>query len=151
MSSTAVLDIYEYYISLTGDYGFKLEQTAGTCDLGMSLYDDETVHCSKSEHMTDGYANTNGDGADEFMRVAIPDTGFHGLAVWKADSSDYSKTSSYNIKVGKCATPSALAGPSPADGATNVSVNADLNWADSAPIPNTMRSGSRRAPMPGCI
>jgi len=131
MSSTAVLDIYEYYISTAGDYGFKLEQTAGTCDLGMSLYDDETVHCSKGEYMTGGYANSYGDSADEFMQVTIPDAGYHGLVVWKADSSDYSKTTTYNIKVGKCATPGALSGPSPADGATNVSVNTDLNWADS--------------------
>jgi hypothetical protein len=130
MSSTAVLDIYEYYISTAGDFGFKLEQTSGTCDLGMSLYDDETVHCSKSEYMSGGYANDYSDGADEFMRVTIPDYGFHGLAVWKADSSDYGKTSTYRIKVGRCATPAALAGPSPADGATNVSISADLNWSD---------------------
>ena len=132
MSSAAVLDIYEYYISTAGDYGFKLDQTAGTCDLGMSLYDDETVHCSKSEYMTGGYANSTGDGGDEYMRVTIPDTGFHGLAVWKADSSDYAKTTTYNIKVGRCATPGALSGPSPADGATNVSVDTDLDWADCA-------------------
>jgi hypothetical protein len=132
MSSTAVLDIYEYYISTAEDYGFKLDQTAGTCDLGMSLYDDETVHCSKSEHMTDAYANDTGDGADEYMRVTIPDAGYHGLAVWKADSSDYAKTSTYRIKVGRCATPAALSGPSPADNAVDVSVDTDLDWADSA-------------------
>lgn len=131
MPSTAVLNIYEYYIYPAGDYGFKLEQTAGTCDLGISLYDDETVTCSKSEYMTDGYANSYGDGGDEFMRVTIPDTGYHGLVVWKADSSDYAKTSTYTIKVGQCATPSALSGPSPVDGATDVSVNTDLNWANS--------------------
>ncbi len=133
MSSTAVLDIYEYYISTSGDdYGFKLEQTSGTCDLGMSLYDDETEHCTKSEYMTGGYANSGGDGADESMQVTIPDAGYHGLVIWKVDASDYSKTASYNIKVGKCATPSALSSPSPADGATDVSVDADLDWADSA-------------------
>jgi len=131
MSSTAVLDIYEYYMYPAGDYGFKLVQTAGTCDLGMSLYDDETVYCKKTEYMTGGYANTYGDGADEYMRVTIPDEGYHGLVVWKADSSDYAKTSTYNIKVGPCATPSALIGPSPANGATDVSVDTDLDWADS--------------------
>ncbi|MCD4736111.1 MAG: hypothetical protein K8R53_08720, partial [Bacteroidales bacterium] len=130
MPASGVLDIYEYYM-YAGEYGFKLEQTAGTCDLGISLYDDGTVHCSKLEHMTDGYANSGRDGQNEYMRVTIPDSGYHGLVVWKSDYTDYSKTSTYNIKVGKCATPSALSNPSPADGATDVSVNTDLNWADS--------------------
>lgn len=131
MAYTNVLDIYEYYISPAGDYGFKLEQTAGTCDLGMSLYDDETVTARKDEYVPGGYANSTGDGGDEYMRVTIPDYGFHGLVVWKADSSDYAKSHSYRIKVGQCADPGALSGPSPTDGATNVSINADLNWADS--------------------
>lgn len=129
-SSTNVLDIYEYYIYPAGDYGIKLEQTSGTCDLGMSLYDDETVHCKKSEYMPGGYANSNGDGGDEFMQVTIPDSGFHGLVVWKADSSDYAKTSTYKIKMGKCATPGTSGNPVPADGATGVSVNTDLDWDD---------------------
>ena len=131
-TTTNVLDIYEYDISTSGDYGFKLDQTSGTCDLGMSLYDDETVTASKSEYMTGGYANSAGDGGDEYMRVTIPDPGFHGLVVWKADSSDYAKSAGYNIKVGPCATPGALANPSPADVATNVSVEADLDWDDCA-------------------
>ncbi len=132
MSSTAVLDIYEFYVPTAEEYGFKLHQTAGTCDLGMSFYDDETTTCTKSEYMTGGLANSYGDGADEFMRVTIPDTGFHGLVVWKADSSDYSKTSTYTIKVGRCATPATPASPSPADGATGVSVDTDLDWANCA-------------------
>ena len=141
MSSTAVLDIYETNETLSpnyglsdGTWGIKLEQTAGTCDLGMSIYSNETVHASKSEYMAD--ANSNGDGEDEYMEVTItgaPSYGAYcGLVVWKADSSDYSKTTTYNIKMGKCATPGVLYSPSPADGATSVSVNADLNWGDSA-------------------
>ncbi len=126
-----VLDIFECYLN-ANDYGFKLEQISGTCDLGMSLYDDETVTARKIGYMTGGFANSNGDGADEYMRVTIPDSGYHGLVVWKADASDYAKSHSYRIKMGQCATPGALANPSPADGATNVSVNTDLNWNDSA-------------------
>ncbi len=139
MSSTAVLDIYETVENLAsnwplsaGTWGFKLEQTSGTCDLGMSLYDDETVHCKKSEYMTGGYANSGGDGEDEYMKVTIPDDGYHGLVVWKVDSSDYSKSCTYNIKMGKCAAPSAPADPDPADGATDVSINTDLDWSDCA-------------------
>ncbi len=110
MPSTGVLDIYETNETTVtglsaGDWGFKLVQTAGTCDLGMSLYDDETVHASKSEYMAGGYANSGGDGAGEYMKVTIPDTGWHGLAVWKVDASDYGKSSTYIIKMGKCATP----------------------------------------------
>jgi hypothetical protein len=134
MTSSGVLDIYEYYIypGEEGDYGIKLEQTAGTCDLGMSIYDDETMHCQKSEYMSGGTVNSSGDGGDEFMQVTIPDYGYHGLVVWKVDSSDYTKTATYNIKVGKCATPGALSNPSPVDGATDVSVNTDLDWANCA-------------------
>jgi len=135
MGTTGVLDIYETNETTStglsaGDWGFKLVQTAGTCDLGMSLYDDETVHCSKSEYMSGGYANSSGDGGSEFMQVTIPDPGWHGLAVWKVDAGDYSKSSTYTIKMGKCGTPATPAGPSPAAGATNVSINADLNWND---------------------
>jgi hypothetical protein len=130
-NETNVLDIYECYL-YTGDYGFKLEQVSGTCDLGMSLYDDETVTARKIGYMTGGYANSNGDGGDEYMRVTIPDNGFHGLVVWKVDPSDYAKESGYKIKMGKCATPSTPSNPSPANGATNVSVDADLNWNDCA-------------------
>jgi hypothetical protein len=96
----------------------------------MSLYDADTVTARKSEYMTGGYANSSGDGGDEYMEVTIPDSGFHGLVVWKADSSDYSKSASYKIKVGRCATPSTPVNPFPADGATNVDINADLNWGD---------------------
>jgi hypothetical protein len=137
MGTTGVLDIYETnetaFTGLSaGDWGFKLVQTAGTCDLGMSLYDDETVHCSKSEYMSGGYANSNGNGADEFMQVSIPDAGWHGLAMWKVDASDYGKSATYSIKMGKCGSPTAPASPSPSPGATNVSIDADLNWSDSA-------------------
>ena len=130
-STINVLDIYECYL-YADDYGFKLEQTSGTCDLGISLYDDETVTARKIGYMTGGYANSNGDGEDEFMQVTIPDSGFHGLVVWKVDSSDYAKSHAYNIKMGKCAIPGTSANPSPADGATDVSVDADLDWSDCA-------------------
>lgn len=130
-ATTNVLDIYEAYLGYTGIYGFRLEQNSGTCDLGMSLYDDETTHAQKNEYMSGGYANSYGDGADEYMEVTIPDAGYHGLVVWKADSSDYAKACNYSIIMGQCGTPSAPSTPSPADGATNVSVDADLDWADS--------------------
>jgi len=130
-STTNVLDTYECYL-YAGDYGFKLEQTSGTCDLGMSLYDDETVHASKNEYMSGGYANSYGDGEDESFQITIRDSGFHCLVVWKVDSSDYAKSHSYKIKMGQCATPGTPANPSPADGATDVSVDADLDWDDCA-------------------
>lgn len=129
MFSTAVLDIFDYYM-YAGDYGVKLEQTAGTCNLGMSLYDDEIAYGRKSDYMTGAYANSSGDGGNEFMQVTIPDSGYHGLVVWKADADDYPKTSTYNIKVAPCATPGAPIHPYPADGAVDVSVDADLNWND---------------------
>ncbi|MGB2853539.1 MAG: CARDB domain-containing protein, partial [Dehalococcoidia bacterium] len=95
-ASDNVLDIYECGLG-AGEYEFYLDQTSGTCDLGMTLYDDETTHCKKGEHMVGGYADSYGDGADESFTVSIPDSGYHGLAVWKTDSSDYSKSSTYRI------------------------------------------------------
>lgn len=130
-SSHNVLDIYECYL-FEGEYGFKLVQISGNCDLGMSLYDDETVHCKKSEYMPGGYANNTGDGGDEFFKVDIPDAGFHGLVVWKVDSSDYNKSCTYKIKMGKCANPTTPSNPNPADGATDVSIYTNLDWADCA-------------------
>jgi len=52
--------------------------------------------------------------------------------VWKADASDYSKSSQYRIKFGPCATPGTPADPNPGDGAVDVSVNTDLDWSDCA-------------------
>ena len=130
-ASRNVLDIYECYL-FEGEYGFKLVQISGNCDLGMSLYDDETVHCKKSEYMPGGYANNTGDGGDEFFKVDIPDAGFHGLVVWKVDSSDYNKSCTYKIKMGKCANPTTPSNPDPADGATDVSIYTNLDWADCA-------------------
>jgi hypothetical protein len=98
-STTNVLDIYEIYLS-AGVYNFELDQTAGTADLGMSLYDDETITAQKNEYMTGGYADSYGDGHDESFQITVPDAGFHALVVWKVDASDYGKAPSYQIAVG---------------------------------------------------
>jgi hypothetical protein len=100
MSSTSVLDIYECCLT-AGEYSFELDQTAGTCDLGMSLYDDEGATYAKSEYMSGGYANSYGDGGDESFRITIPDRGCRALVVWKVDSSDYAKSCTYQIKFNK--------------------------------------------------
>ncbi len=139
MDDKSVLDIYETNDVGSsplpaGEYGFRLHQTSGTCNLGMSLYNYSTVHAKKNEYMTDGYANSSGNGGDEFMRLTLPDagiSGWYGLVVWKNGARDYEKSSTYKISFGKCGTPSALTGPSPANNATGVSINANLDWADS--------------------
>jgi len=97
--STNVLEIYEIYL-LAGEYYFYLDQTAGDCNLGMSLYDDETDHARKSEFMTGAFARSAVGGQDASFQIIIPDNGFHGLAVWKVSSSDYSKSHTYRIAVG---------------------------------------------------
>jgi hypothetical protein len=94
-----VLDIFEVYLP-EGTYYFLLDQTAGTCDLGMTLYDDETVTTRKINYMSGGYSNSAGDGGDESFLITIPDAGYHGLVVWKADASDYAKSASYRLAVG---------------------------------------------------
>jgi len=98
-NTTNVLDIYEIYLT-AGEYFFYLDQTVGTCDLGMSLYDDETINAKKSEYITGAFAENGGDGADEKFQVKIADAGYHGLVIWKSDSSDYAKSHSYRIAVG---------------------------------------------------
>lgn len=97
-TDTNVLDIYEIYLS-AGTYHFLLDQTSGSCDLGMTLYDDEIKYASKSQYMNNGYANNGGDGADESLNINIPDGGWHGLVVWKVDASDYGKNCTYRIGV----------------------------------------------------
>jgi hypothetical protein len=94
-----VLDVYEIYL-LAGTYYFLLDQTAGTCDLGMTLYDDETVTAAKTEFMAGGIANGTGDGGDESFQITIPNSGFHALIVWKVNATDYAKSHSYQIAVG---------------------------------------------------
>jgi hypothetical protein len=98
-NASNVLDIYEVYLP-AGEHFFHLDQTSGTCDLGISLYDDEMVNGRKSDYIPGAYANAAGDGQDESFQVDIPDAGFHALVVWKVDSSDYGKTASYRIALG---------------------------------------------------
>ncbi len=98
-STANVLDIYEVYL-FAGEYYFHLDQTVGDCNLGMSLYDDETDHARKSEFMTGAYATSTVGGQDASFQIIIPDDGFHGLVVWKVSSRDYSKSHTYRIAVG---------------------------------------------------
>lgn len=96
---TNVLDIYEVYLT-AGEYYFYLDQTAGNCNLGMSLYDNDTVNCKKSDYIAGAYADDTGDVGDEQFQVTIPENGFYGLVVWKVDSSDYDRVSTYRIAIG---------------------------------------------------
>lgn len=96
---TNVLDMYEVYLP-TGTYYILLDQTAGSCDLGMSLYAPSTVTARKNEYLTDAYANNLAEGADESFQLTITTAGYYGLAVWKVDSSDYNKSTTYRIAVG---------------------------------------------------
>ncbi|HML73902.1 MAG TPA: S8 family serine peptidase [Anaerohalosphaeraceae bacterium] len=98
-ATTNVLDMYEVYLPI-GTYYILLDQTAGSCDLGMSLYDQSTVTARKNEYITDAYANNLAEGADESFQLNITTAGFYGLAVWKVDSSDYNKSATYRIAVG---------------------------------------------------
>jgi hypothetical protein len=98
-TATNVLDVYEVEL-YAGTYYFVLDQVAGACNLGMTLYDDETVTAGKSKYMTTGYADSAGAGGDEAFLITIPDFGFHGLVVWKVGYSDYDKACSYRIAVG---------------------------------------------------
>ena len=139
MPSTGVLDVYEVFLE-AGDYTFYLDQTAGTCDLGMSLFDDETPddpcvpgHYKNSDCLI--AAESYGDGGDEQFDVSIADAGWHGLVVWKVDSSDYSKTSTYYIGVEPAGTACYIEGqPRGVCGetitATNVAAWNTLNAAD---------------------
>ena len=129
IDTSSILDIYECYLS-AGEYGFMLQQTAGTCDLGISLYDDDVATCNKVGYMPGAYANNSGGGGDESFTVTIPDDGYHALAVWKTSAGNLAKSASYNIKFGQCATPGTPADPTPENNATDVSVSTDLDWSD---------------------
>ena len=98
-SGTNVVDMYDIYLA-AGEYVFKVDQTAGTCNLGISLYDSAATHAQKSEYMTDAYANEGLAGADELFQINIPAAGYYGLAVWKVNSADYGLASTYRIAVG---------------------------------------------------
>lgn len=119
-----VLDIYEVYLP-AGEYYFYLDQTAGTCDLGMTLYDDEMTIGRKSDYIAGSYANSAGDGQDESFQINIPDAGFHALVVWKVGSTDYGKTASYRIAAGS----PAITVTSPDGGETwNVGESRTITW-----------------------
>ena len=54
------------------------------------------------------------------------------MAVWKAGTADFSKSSNYQITVGVAGGAGVPSNPSPTDGATGRSVATDLDWADCA-------------------
>lgn len=100
MAAYDVVKVYEIGVSSSnlGTYTFELDQTAGTADLGMTLYGNDGIYYSKSGYIA--YANSNGDGADETFTHEFTESGFYGLVVWKATYSDYGKTSGYTLTVG---------------------------------------------------
>ncbi|MEN6308781.1 MAG: S8 family serine peptidase, partial [Anaerohalosphaeraceae bacterium] len=98
-AATNVLGMYEVYLP-AGTYYILLDQTAGSCNLGMSLYDQSTVTARKNEYITDAFANNLAEGADESFQLDIATAGYYGLAVWKVGASDYNKSTTYRIAVG---------------------------------------------------
>lgn len=100
-----VIDVYECYLT-PGTWTFELEQTnpiGGVCDLAMALYGPDQAHYSKHGHITGTMADENGHGQPEQFVVDIIEEGRHALAVWKADSDDYTHQTEYRIGYGQAA------------------------------------------------
>ncbi|MBU8871643.1 MAG: matrixin family metalloprotease, partial [Gemmatimonadales bacterium] len=95
-----VLQVYEIWVPstvLTTYYTFELDQTAGTANLGFTLYDQAGATYRKSDYSM--IANSSGDGGDESFTYEFTESGYYGLVVWKNNYSDYGKTSSYDLRI----------------------------------------------------
>ena len=97
LTANMVLQVFEIYIGTTGHYTFDLDQTAGTCNLGFSLFDEAGSYFTKSNSMVMG--NSAGDGGDETFSIQIDTPGYYGLVVWKNAYGDYGKASTYNLGI----------------------------------------------------
>ncbi|MBN2514317.1 MAG: S8 family serine peptidase [Sedimentisphaerales bacterium] len=134
-STTNVLDMYEVYLPI-GTYYILLDQTAGSCDLGMSLYDQSTITARKNEYIADAFANNLAEGADESFQLDIATAGYYGLAVWKVDSSDYNKSTTYRIAVGNPAVK--LLSPN-GDEVIPANTSRTITWDNFGNIDHTVR------------
>jgi FlgD Ig-like domain/IPT/TIG domain/Matrixin len=100
LAANAVVAVYEIYFSAAtiGSYTFELDQTAGTANLGFSLFDQAGTTFSKSDYIA--MADASGNGGDESFNFEISNPGYYGLVVWKRGSADHGKSSTFDLHIG---------------------------------------------------
>ena len=94
-----VVDMHEVYLT-AGAWYIALDNTSGSADLGLTVYDRSMTFCAKHDYMSGGYSNWEGAGGDERCIVNVASSGYYGIAVWKTGSSDNGLSNTYTLHVG---------------------------------------------------
>jgi hypothetical protein len=126
-----ILDLHEFWLS-AGRWTFRVMNTAGTVDWGMTLHPAGTPYLSKSMAADSGSAWYAPAGENESITAVVPADGYYCLAVWKARTASLGLSGSYLLKAGVATvavndptdvparTALAAAYPNPFGGSTNV-------------------------------
>jgi hypothetical protein len=91
--------VYEVHLDSTSvTYRFELDNTSGTADLNISLYDRTGDYFGKSNYAA--ISQAVGAGTDEAFEFKPASAGFYGLVVWKRNASDNGKSNTYTLRIG---------------------------------------------------
>jgi hypothetical protein len=99
LGANHILDLHEFFLR-AGRWNFRVENTAGTVDWGVTLHPAGIAYQNKSAAVDSGAAWYAPAGADEQIAAAVPSDGYYCLAVWRARSGDLGASGSYRLHVG---------------------------------------------------
>jgi hypothetical protein len=99
IASYQVALVYEVHLDSTSvTYRFELDNTSGTADLNISLYDRAGDYFRKSDYVA--ISQVVGAGTDEAFEFKPTSPGYYGLVVWKRNASDNGKSNVYTLRIG---------------------------------------------------
>ncbi len=108
-----ILNLHEYYLP-AGQISFRLDNTAGNVDFGMTLHPAGQPYLSKSTAVSGGVSWLRGPGLGEWFTADVPSAGWYCLVVWKAFTSDLPLAGTYYLNIGAGLTDVPDGSPPPA-------------------------------------
>ncbi len=96
--SDDILELHEIYLSSGVEYRIEADWISGSADFGLSVYGEGAGYYRKSDYVSGGYAEYAPAGSNEVVTVA-GDNSYHGIVVWKVDSTDRTDTLTYQLNI----------------------------------------------------
>jgi hypothetical protein len=99
VAGNRILNLHEFYLPV-GQISFRLDNTAGNADFGMTLHLADDPYLHKSDAMPGGVSWLNGSGLGEWITVDVTTADWYCLAVWKAFTADLPLSGTYYLNIG---------------------------------------------------